>query len=30
LGCTTRYVNVVSVAVIKSADMKLGVLFEVG
>ena len=30
LGCATRYVNVVSVAVIIIADMKLRVLFEVG
>jgi len=30
LGCITRYVNVVSVAVIESANMKLVVLLEVG
>jgi len=30
LCCTTRNVNVASVAVIMSVEMKLGVLFELG
>jgi hypothetical protein len=30
VGCTTLYVSVVSVAVIMSGNMKLGVLFELG